>query len=184
MQNSRMLRQQYHKILKDLQNKMVLLAGPRQVGKTWLAREICKEFQYSIYLNYDNLSDQKIIKKANWLEKTELIVFDELHKMPKWKNYLKGIYDTKPQNLRILVTGSARLDIMRQVGDSLAGRYFMHHLLPFTPAELRDSTFASDIDRFIIRGGFPNLFWLIRISMLIAGASSMLTVYCVRIFLI
>jgi hypothetical protein len=153
-----MLRKQYQNILKDLQTKMVLLAGPRQVGKTWLAKEICKEFQHTIYLNYDNSSDKKIIKKANWLEKTELIVFDELHKMPKWKNYLKGLYDTKPKHLHLLVTGSARLDIMRQVGDSLAGRYFMHHLLPFSPAELRDSQFVSDLDRFISRGGFPEPF--------------------------
>lgn len=153
-----MLRKQYQNILKDLQTKMVLLAGPRQVGKTWLAKEICKEFHHTIYLNYDNSSDKKIIKKANWLEKTELIVFDELHKMPKWKNYLKGLYDTKPKHLHLLVTGSARLDIMRQVGDSLAGRYFMHHLLPFSPAELRDSHFVSDLDRFINRGGFPEPF--------------------------
>lgn len=152
------LRKQYSNIIKDLQSKMVILAGPRQVGKTWLAKEICQEFQHYLYLNYDNLPDRQIIKKSSWLEKTELIVFDELHKMPKWKNYLKGIYDTKPKHLHLLVTGSVRLDIMRQVGDSLAGRYFMHHLLPFSPAELRDSDPNYDLDRFIIRGGFPEPF--------------------------
>lgn len=158
MQNSRMLRKQYQNILKDLQNKMVLLAGPRQVGKTWLAKQLCKEFEHALYLNYDNITDKKIIHQASWLENTQLIVFDELHKMPKWKNYLKGIYDTKPEQLRILVTGSARLDIMRQVGDSLAGRYFMHHLLPFSPTELADSEYANDLERLIVRGGFPEPF--------------------------
>ena len=155
----RMLRKQYNHILKDLQSKMVLLAGPRQVGKTWIAKEICKEFKRSIYLNYDNLSDKKIIKQASWPENTELIVFDELHKMHKWKNYLKGVYDTKSNHLHLLVTGSARLDIMRRVGDSLAGRYFLHHLLPFSPAELHgESGLATAIDRFIVRGGFPEPF--------------------------
>lgn len=153
-----MIRKQYRQILKDLQHKMVLLAGPRQVGKTWLAKELCKEFKHYLYLNYDNLSDRKIIKQANWLEKTELIIFDELHKMPKWKNYLKGIYDTKPPHLHLLVTGSARLDIMRQAGDSLAGRYFLHHLLPFSPAELKDLPISSSLDQFITRGGFPEPF--------------------------
>ena len=158
MQNRHMFRKQYNHILKDLQKKMVLLAGPRQVGKTWLAKEISKEFQYPTYLNYDDSLGREIIKEASWAEKTDFIIFDELHKMRKWKNYLKGIYDTKPKHLHLLVTGSARLEIMRQAGDSLAGRYFMHHLLPFSPAELKDSSFASDLDRLVMRGGFPEPF--------------------------
>lgn len=153
-----MIRQQYYNILKDLKRKMVLLAGPRQVGKTWLAKKISEEFQNPLYLNYDNFNDRKIIKKASWLNKTDLIIFDELHKMPKWKNYLKGIYDTKPEHLSLLVTGSARLGVMKKVGDSLAGRYYMHHLMPFSPAELRNSSLSADLDRFINRGGFPEPF--------------------------
>ena len=56
--------------------------------------------------------------------------------MPEWKNYLKGLYDTELEHLKIIVTGSARLDEFKQAGDSLAGRYFVHHLLPFSTAEL------------------------------------------------
>jgi predicted AAA+ superfamily ATPase len=78
--------------------------------------------------------------------------------MPKWKNYLKGLYDTKPAHQQIIVTGSARLDIVRRVGDSLAGRFFLHHLMPFSPAELRATSLADDIGRFIERGGFPEPF--------------------------
>lgn len=153
-----MIRKQKSYILKDLSKKIVFIVGPRQVGKTWLAKNIATDFPNSVYLNYDRLEDRTIIKNASWREVVDLLILDELHKMPLWKNYLKGIYDTKPANLKIIVTGSARLDIIRQVGDSLAGRFFIHHLLPFSPAELLNTSFSKNIDRFIFRGGFPEPF--------------------------
>ncbi len=142
-------------IIKDLNKKMVLLAGPRQVGKTYLAKQIAKAFNHSVYLNYDNFLDKNIIQEQAWLESTELLILDELHKMPEWKNYLKGIYDTKPAHLRILVTGSARLDIFDKIGDSLAGRYFLHRLLPLSPAELYQLDKPIHLENLISRGGFP-----------------------------
>lgn len=125
-----MKRAQKEAIRRDLQKKMVLLAGPRHAGKTTLANELAKEFSSSVYLNYDRLEDRKIILKEAWLPSVELIILDEIHKMPKWKNFLKGVYDTKSENQKILVTGSARLEIFHHVGDSLAGRYFLHRLMP------------------------------------------------------
>ncbi|MCB1083428.1 MAG: AAA family ATPase, partial [Simkania sp.] len=115
-------------IRRDLQKKMVLLAGPRQAGKTTLAKEIADEFDSSVYLTYDHLEDRRMILEEAWLPSVELIILDEIHKMPNWKNYLKGVYDTKKPHQKILVTGSARLEIFQQVGDSLAGRYFLHRL--------------------------------------------------------
>ncbi len=93
-----------------------------------------------------------------WLGDIDLLVLDELHKMPQWKNYLKGIYDTKPEKLSILVTGSARLETFRQSGDSLAGRFFRHRLMPFTPSEVSHLLITNDLDRFMTRGGFPEPF--------------------------
>jgi len=149
-----MKRIQTEQILHDLEKKMVFIVGPRQVGKTWLSREIMKKFEYPVYLNYDNLEDRKIIKATSWLPQTDLVVLDEIHKMVGWKNHLKGIYDNKPEYLKILVTGSARLDTFRQAGDSLAGRYFIHNLLPFSYKEaLLDKKFT--LDHLIERGGFP-----------------------------
>lgn len=142
-------------ILKDLQKKMVLLAGPRQAGKTTLAKEIGSQFTHTTYLNYDRSEDRKIIEQEAWLHSTELLILDEIHKKSEWKTYLKGIYDTKPSHLKILVTGSARLDIFRQAGDSLTGRYFLHHLLPLSPSELTHLKLKSDLDRFLERGSFP-----------------------------
>jgi len=153
-----MERRQKESILSDLSKKMVFLTGPRQVGKTWLAKEIATLFSDSVYLNYDSLPDRKIIKNEAWLLKTKLLILDEIHKMPGWKNYLKGVYDTKPDQMMILVTGSARLEMFRQSGDSLAGRYFLHRLLPLTPSELGADERSRDLDRFMKRGGFPEPF--------------------------
>src|ERR1700722_3569610 len=112
-----MNRIQKAKILKDLEKKIVLLVGPRQAGKTWLAKDIAKGFPHSLYLNYDQIQDREIMEAQSWLPTTDLLILDELHKMNGWKNYLKGIYDTKPSSMRILVTASARLDIYDQLGD-------------------------------------------------------------------
>ena len=134
---------------------MVFVAGPRQVGKTFMSKQIMSSFQKPIYLNYDNREDREIIEHEAWLESTDLLVLDELHKMSGWKNYLKGIYDTKPDHLHILVTGSARLDIFDKAGDSLAGRYFLHRVLPLSPSELHQLKEPVKLERLITRGGFP-----------------------------
>jgi len=153
-----MEREQKKQIIQDLTKKIVFLVGPRQAGKTWLAKDIGLQYEKTVYLNYDRFEDRDIIRKEEWLEDIDLLILDELHKMKNWKNYLKGVYDTKPSKLKILVTGSARLDTFRQSGDSLAGRYFLHHLLPFSLAELKKQKREEGIDRLLKRGGFPEPF--------------------------
>ena len=150
-----MKRAQFQSVLDDLRKKMVFVAGPRQSGKTWLSKEIMSMFKNSLYLNFDNPDHLDIIKRQDWLPQNELIIFDELHKMTEWKNYLKGVYDTKASSTHIMVTGSARLETFSRVGDSLAGRYFLHHLLPLSLAELRLTNQPIDFDRMLKRSGFP-----------------------------
>jgi predicted AAA+ superfamily ATPase len=99
--------------------------------------------------------DREIINAQSWLPTADLLILDELHKMKDWKNYLKGVFDTKPESMRILVTGSARLDIYDQLGDSLAGRYFRHRLLPLSLAEIKQVNEPVDIEKLITRSGFP-----------------------------
>ena len=150
-----MLRAQQQFITQDLAKKMVFLTGPRQVGKTYLAQEIAKGFQKSVYLNYDYFEDRDIIKNAGWLLDTQLLILDELHKMEGWKNYLKGVYDTKPRNQKIIVTGSARYDMLRRSGDSMAGRFFTHRLNPLSLVEesgLTRGKFSKRVYRlFVLR---------------------------------
>jgi predicted AAA+ superfamily ATPase len=112
-------------------------------------------YQHSLYLNYDDVRDRKIMLEYSWLPTTNFLVLDELHKMPDWKNYLKGLYDNKPVDLHILVTGSARLEIFNKLGDSLAGRYFLHRLLPLSLSELKQLKEALNLSQLLIRGGFP-----------------------------
>jgi len=165
-----MYRQQTKQIIKDLDKKVVFLVGPRQVGKTWLAKEIAKGYKKAVYLNYDRFEDREIMKYEQWLEDTDLLILDELHKMKGWKNYLKGVYDTKPENLKIMVTGSARLETFRKSGDSLVGRFFVHRLMPLSLAELKQNNGVKKgsaqeakigkekIEKFLERGAFPEPF--------------------------
>ena len=150
-----MKRYQEPLILKDLEKKMVFIVGPRQAGKTHLSKSIGTHFEHVLYLNYDLAEHRETIKKKSWLPRTELLIFDELHKMRGWKNYLKGVFDTKPAHLKILVTGSARMDTFHKAGDSLAGRYFLHHLFPLSIAELKHLNEPIDLERLIQRSGFP-----------------------------
>lgn len=123
-------------VTKDLHEKMVFIGGPRQVGKTTLAREIgASAYGHCEYLNWDNRDHRKNITAGKFSPASGLHIFDELHKFKQWKNLIKGIYDTRPEGFDILVTGSARLDIYRRGGDSLMGRYHHYRLHPFSVAE-------------------------------------------------
>lgn len=156
MQYLRMKRYLYDQILRDLAKKMVFVTGPRQVGKTYLSKQIMSEFSNPQYLNYDNINDRKIINEMTWLKNADLLVFDEIHKKKDWKNYLKGVFDTRMSNQAILVTGSARLETFRQSGDSLAGRYYHYRLNPISVKELQHKAEAYDSVELLNKlGGFP-----------------------------
>ena len=126
---------------------MIFLAGPRQSGKTTLAKMIAGTFTNSLYWNWDIADHRKQLfgHKAFFTHmirndaSAPLIIFDEIHKYKDWKNYLKGVYDQFHEELKFLVSGSGRLDIYQKGGDSLAGRYYLFHLFPFTLAELSGS---------------------------------------------
>ncbi|MBI5633946.1 MAG: ATP-binding protein [Nitrospirae bacterium] len=141
----------------DLSEKMVLLSGPRQVGKTTLSRALYPD--NAEYFNMDNVEHRLLIQKQAWRRDCDLVIFDELHKIRKWKSWIKGVYDTEGVRPRLLVTGSSRLDIYRKGGDSLAGRFHAYRLHPFSVAEVRGQYKADTALEQIMRlGGFPEPF--------------------------
>lgn len=142
-------RDPYVKTWQDLasEKSMVFCVGPRQVGKTTLSKIIAQAYANKLYFNWDDpLNRARLIENPFFFEELvrkdptpPLIIFDEIHKYGDWKNYLKGVYDKFHSGYRFLVSGSGRLDIYQKGGDSLAGRYFLFHLWPFTIAELGNS---------------------------------------------
>ncbi len=147
-------------ILDDLRKKMVFVGGPRQVGKTTLAKAILsKNFPAGIYLNWDYDEDRQDILQKRWSDENDLLIFDELHKFPRWKSWIKGLYDVSHEIHSFLVTGSARLDIYRRGGDSLMGRYHYWRLHPFTLDEIPNGFSSKDaFNRLMTVGGFPEPF--------------------------
>lgn len=140
-------------IKEDFGKKIILISGPRQSGKTTLAQSIESDQEY---LNFDIPEDRQAIIERSWRKDAALLILDELHKMPRWKLFLKGIYDQRGKQPPIIVTGSAKLDIAKRAGDSLAGRHFSFRLHPFTMKELNQ--IAPDrvsFERLLTVGGFP-----------------------------
>ncbi|MBM3295659.1 MAG: ATP-binding protein [Candidatus Aminicenantes bacterium] len=137
-----------------LHGRMSFICGPRQIGKTTLARShLDREGQGRHYINWDSLETRRRFASDSQFFIRDLvppatdstsagarprpwIVFDEIHKYPKWKNLLKGYYDDWKTAVRIIVTGSARLDAFRRSGDSLVGRYFLFKMFPLHPNDL------------------------------------------------
>ena len=124
-------------------NKMIFLSGPRQIGKTTYVKSLLTPDNAGVYLNWDNpavrrkyAQDPFFFMEGKKDSPSFLLVLDEIHKRPKWKDILKGIYDTVDSSCKIIVTGSARLELFRKSGDSLVGRYIHYHMLPISVSEL------------------------------------------------
>lgn len=145
------IRYLFTQIKRDLKRKMVFVGGPRQVGKTTLAKALLRDNPG--YLNWDVPLHRELILKKE-LPVSPLWVFDEIHKYRYWRNFLKGVYDSKAAEQKIVVTGSARLDYYRFSGDSLQGRYHYLRIHPLSLAEIQSHQ-QTDLLALLELGGFP-----------------------------
>ena len=141
----------------DLRRKMVFLGGPRQVGKTTLALKLlgAAGSRHPGYLNWDDPRVRPDLVRGRLPGGEPLVVLDEIHKFPRWRNLVKGLYDTEGDRVTFLVTGSARLDHYRKGRDSLQGRYHHYRLHPFSLGELGPDPSAGDLETLLRFGGFP-----------------------------
>lgn len=155
--------------------QMALVSGPRQVGKTTSCRQMA-----DLYLNWDNTDDRETILNgpgaiAHSADLDRLrsaiptILLDEIHKYPRWKQFVKGFFDTYGDQVHLLITGSSHLDVYRRGGDSLMGRYFLYRMHPFTVAEVTTQNLppvddilrtpqpiaSNDFEALWIHGGYP-----------------------------
>lgn len=171
------LRRLYQPLVVDHFKKyrqMLFLMGPRQVGKTTLSLHLKEQLGGELYyLNWDNLEHRELILQgpgaiAKWIgldrpkKNPPLLIFDEIHKYRDWKILIKGFFDTYglEGGIRIIVTGSARLDIYNFGGDSLMGRYFRYRLHPFSVAEVMGEKEAGEEispPKQIENGAYENL---------------------------
>ena len=123
-------------------HKMAFVSGPRQCGKTTLAKAMIARRGNGDYHNWDDVTfrrqwvkDPRLTLPVGGSAGSPLVVYDEIHKAKAWKRSLKGVFDTLAQPTDILVTGSARLNVYRRGGDSLVGRYHHFRLHPFSVRE-------------------------------------------------
>jgi len=135
----------------------VALLGPRQVGKTTLALEIGKTFN-AIYLDLESEQDlAKLSQPELYLadHQDRLVIIDEVHRLPGLFPVLRGLIDhgrrSGLRSGRYLLLGSASVDLLKQSGETLAGRIAFLELAPFTVLETRD----LPIDNLWVAGGFP-----------------------------
>ena len=157
--------------------QMVFVSGPRQVGKTTISESLA-----SVYLSWDDEDVRKAIQSGQrtlaakyGIDKPtsarRVVVFDEIHKYSRWKQFLKGFYDIYGKSWRIVATGSARMDVYKKGGDSMMGRYFPYRMHPLTVAELVDTSLpgenlirkprmlsAEEWNALVRFGGFPDPF--------------------------
>lgn len=127
--------------------QMVFLMGPRQVGKTTISLDAGGDWPKHFYFNWDNAAERLLFLKGaeaiaaqaglqELLSEMPVLIFDEIHKYGKWKNFLKGFFDTYEKKSKVIVTGSARLNVYKRGGDSLMGRYFYYRVHPLSVAEI------------------------------------------------
>src|SRR5271154_2000774 len=157
-----MIKRRIHNQLVELieNNPAVGLLGPRQVGKTTLALEIGNA-RPSLYIDLESAAARaRLADPESYLaeHENELVILDEVHRLPGLFQTLRGLIDRGrrrgKRTGRFLLLGSASVELLKQSGESLAGRISYLELSPFDALEVP----GNELDRLWVRGGFPSSF--------------------------
>ena len=147
--------------------KVVILYGPRRVGKTTLVKKFLENVKEpNIYLNgedifvQENLSSQSIVKLKDFIGRAKVVVIDEAHKIPNIGLNLKLIVDNI-KNVKIIATGSASFELVQKMGEPLTGRKFTLKLFPLAQLELSQYEnlyeTQSNLEKRLIFGSYPEV---------------------------
>jgi uncharacterized protein len=140
---------------------VVALVGPRQVGKTTLAKAVAKSLGRATYLDLERpsdvakLNDPELYLESLAKQPKQLVILDEIQRMPALFPVLRSLVDAKRANGRFLLLGSASPDLSRQAAESLAGRIVYHELSPLTLDEVTTDAREKQMTLWQ-RGGFPD----------------------------
>lgn len=152
----RELRQTLSAALQDF--PAVAILGPRQVGKSTLARELVASAAAAVYLDLENPADRsKLDDPVGYLEQHQdkLVCLDEIQRVPELFPVLRSLIDNHKRPGRFLILGSASRELLRQSSESLAGRLAWYELTPFHASELLAAS-RLDLSRLGLRGGFAD----------------------------
>jgi uncharacterized protein len=136
-------------------NPVTGIIGPRQCGKSTLAKKILEQYENVIYLDLERPSDLQKLTDAEWFftsQREMLFCMDEIQRKPELFPIIRSLADEWGQNGKFLILGSASRDLLRQSSESLAGRISYIQLSPFLWNEINNSYLLED---YITKGGFP-----------------------------
>ena len=143
-------------VIKSLSyNYVTAILGPRQCGKSTLAKQIVKNFPNSIFIDLERTSDLAKLEDAEWFlssQRGKLICIDEIQRKPDLFPLLRALTDEWDYNGAFLLLGSASRDLIKQSSETLAGRISYHKLTPFLWSEVES---IIDVEKYHAQGGFP-----------------------------
>jgi uncharacterized protein len=136
-------------------NPVTAILGPRQCGKTTLAKEMLKNIKKAIYLDLERPSDLAKLENAEWYlsgQKGKLVCIDEIQRKPELFPLIRSIVDENNTNGQFLILGSATQNLIKQSSESLAGRITYKTLTPFL---INETANKISLETYMVKGGFP-----------------------------
>ena len=143
-------------VLNALQhNPVVAITGPRQCGKSTLAKQILSKNRQSIYLDMERPSDLQKLEDAEWFlsaQQGKLICIDEIQRKPELFPLIRSLTDEWNTPASFLILGSASRELLKQSSETLAGRISYKRLTPFL---WKECSSTISVEKYFTRGGFP-----------------------------